>query len=608
MRPHGWEGIASPRVVCQKQGLSHSRHQSCTVPSDADVGPSSVVTNITQLRESTPRRPSDDKYNHIYMFVAILVASTSSWQCSGRRQFLATTVAATGAPLLTPQASNAFPPPVGDVALLKPLLLCKSIIAHQDAAVRAARAAGSVVDWSGLQQALTQPPFTSRDSKQKFLVGSLFLAASEAYDASLRYTAEIDESDRTFCYVSKAVKVDEQCVQRLYTSDRTYRVLLRNEVLTSLQEIESEASYLSRCAMARSSKTSADGIVCPDDPTEDEAAMISLLAATLANFDKMFASVGPNEMRQAASQLTLARSPVAATLPSSRLRAGVVRACAAHEEEEGEKEGDGNSLASSNLPPVQGAVMVSRSQMTVSRSQMTRVALLVAWACLAKGALGSVLNFPPPSFNVVARDIYAEAQSGSVPATADAVDALRVLELGCGAGCKSVFDDRFRAGADVVAVDVDIPDAATLQRAQARSAERGFAFRFEQGDATALRSFADASFDVVVCSLTLCSVPSAEAAIAEVVRVLRPSGRFGFIEHVRVNKEDGRPLLGLSQKLLDPLQQVLAHGCHLQRDTPSAIIDAFGGPSCVLRLQRMVNEEMWPVSQQAAGVVVKSSF
>jgi ubiquinone/menaquinone biosynthesis C-methylase UbiE len=45
--------------------------------------------------------------------------------------------------------------------------------------------------------------------------------------------------------------------------------------------------------------------------------------------------------------------------------------------------------------------------------------------------------------------------------------------------------------------------------------------------------FRDGSFDAVVSTLVLCSVPTQEKALAEVRRVLRPGGRLLFIEHVR---------------------------------------------------------------------------
>jgi ubiquinone/menaquinone biosynthesis C-methylase UbiE len=44
--------------------------------------------------------------------------------------------------------------------------------------------------------------------------------------------------------------------------------------------------------------------------------------------------------------------------------------------------------------------------------------------------------------------------------------------------------------------------------------------------------FADESVDVVLSTLVLCSVPDPAAALAEVRRVLRPRGRFVFVEHV----------------------------------------------------------------------------
>jgi ubiquinone/menaquinone biosynthesis C-methylase UbiE len=52
------------------------------------------------------------------------------------------------------------------------------------------------------------------------------------------------------------------------------------------------------------------------------------------------------------------------------------------------------------------------------------------------------------------------------------------------------------------------------------------------GDAQAL-DFPDASFDTVVCTLALCTIPDDRAAVSEVKRVLRPAGRFRLLEHVR---------------------------------------------------------------------------
>ena len=215
-----------------------------------------------------------------------------------------------------PRAVEAFPPPVGEVERLLPLLQAREIIVERRAAVRKAAAASSeagsatAFDWAALQQVLLQPPITAAPAKGKaatLVVGSGLRAASEAYDASLRYTAEIDEADRSFCYVSKAVKVDEQCLQRLYTSDRTYRTLLRNAVLQALQDLEGEAGYLAICARATSDQPSSvaskrDGLVC-GALSEDFSEIERLFENAQASFDKLFGSVGPAEMRAGMERL-----------------------------------------------------------------------------------------------------------------------------------------------------------------------------------------------------------------------------------------------------------------------------------------------------------------
>jgi ubiquinone/menaquinone biosynthesis C-methylase UbiE len=81
----------------------------------------------------------------------------------------------------------------------------------------------------------------------------------------------------------------------------------------------------------------------------------------------------------------------------------------------------------------------------------------------------------------------------------------------------------------------------------------------------------DASFDTVVSTWTLCSIGPVEPALREISRVLRPGGRFLFVEHGL--SPDAR--VARWQRRLNPLQKRLADGCHLDRDI-RALVAASG--------------------------------
>lgn len=82
---------------------------------------------------------------------------------------------------------------------------------------------------------------------------------------------------------------------------------------------------------------------------------------------------------------------------------------------------------------------------------------------------------------------------------------------------------------------------------------------------------ADASADVVVVSLVLCSVPDQQIALAEARRVLRPGGELRFYEHVAA--AGGR--LETVQRIADAtLWPLFVGGCHVHRDTATAITAA----------------------------------
>jgi ubiquinone/menaquinone biosynthesis C-methylase UbiE len=77
-----------------------------------------------------------------------------------------------------------------------------------------------------------------------------------------------------------------------------------------------------------------------------------------------------------------------------------------------------------------------------------------------------------------------------------------------------------------------------------------------------------ASADAVIGTLVLCSVADVAAALREIRRVLKPGGRFVFIEHVVAPAGTWRWRL---QRWVRPLWRVIADGCHPDRDTLSAI-------------------------------------
>ena len=139
-----------------------------------------------------------------------------------------------------------------------------------------------------------------------------------------------------------------------------------------------------------------------------------------------------------------------------------------------------------------------------------------------------------------------------------------VLEIGFGTG--KTLRSYTRAVTNLTVVE---PSAGMCRAAATILEAAPFATHVHQLVAERL-PFEQSSFDCVVSTMTLCSVDDPHRVLVELLRVLRPGGRLRFLEHVISHD----PKVVRWQRLLNPLQRILACGCNYTRDTAQSILDA----------------------------------
>ena len=99
----------------------------------------------------------------------------------------------------------------------------------------------------------------------------------------------------------------------------------------------------------------------------------------------------------------------------------------------------------------------------------------------------------------------------------------------------------------------------------------------------------------------LCSVDSVEKALQEAKRVLRPGGRFVFVEHCLA--PTSKPVLRIAQQVLNPIQIRLADGCHLNRNPLPLIKQTFQ----VQQAEEFILEGESMIAPHVAGWAIKST-
>jgi len=140
----------------------------------------------------------------------------------------------------------------------------------------------------------------------------------------------------------------------------------------------------------------------------------------------------------------------------------------------------------------------------------------------------------------------------------------QVLEIGFGSGINAAHYPA--AVTEVLAVE---PSDVAWGIAAPRVAASGSVVRRVGLDGQSL-PLPDASADSALSTWTLCTIPDAGRALAEVRRVLKPGGTLRFVEHGR------SPHAGVRrwQERLDPIQKRMAGGCHLSRPIDELVTGA----------------------------------
>ncbi len=136
----------------------------------------------------------------------------------------------------------------------------------------------------------------------------------------------------------------------------------------------------------------------------------------------------------------------------------------------------------------------------------------------------------------------------------------RVLEIGAGTGA-----NLRHYGPGVEALTLTEPEPAMERRLLRHVADVRPGAVVVRAPAEDL-PFLDGSFDVVVSTLVLCGVSDQQRVLRQVRRVLRPGGRFVFVEHVRSDEDR----LARRQDLLNPLNRAIVC-CDCNRPTLRSI-------------------------------------
>jgi len=153
-----------------------------------------------------------------------------------------------------------------------------------------------------------------------------------------------------------------------------------------------------------------------------------------------------------------------------------------------------------------------------------------------------------------------------------------------------------KKGTKLIAIEPNIHMHANLQK----SADR-YGINLEIKTLTGeVIDLPDNSCDFVLSTLVLCTVDDPKQCINQIKRILKPSGTFAFIEHV---KADENSMLAFIQNLIHKPWHWFFEGCHTNRDTKQ-LLELNGFSSLELEKYNLYSPFV-PIIPQIRGKAIK---
>lgn len=178
----------------------------------------------------------------------------------------------------------------------------------------------------------------------------------------------------------------------------------------------------------------------------------------------------------------------------------------------------------------------------------------------------------------------------------DVSKPLKVLEIGIGSGANLQF---YPENCSLTALDMNVNFDTYFQENQKKYPQIVYE-RTVVSVAENMKDIDDSSMDLVISTYVLCSVTSIKDVMKETLRVLKPGGKFLFLEHVCYPRSEW----GFSvQKFTSPLWTIYFDGCCLLRDIGEDIKNA--GFSDVICERIFPQSLMLYVRPQIYGIAIK---